>query len=230
MLILSSGVHTLTCPKQTSGSNLHSQASIERGAGMVVSQSDRPRVQPVRVSDLLRQPVFGGIEQADQQAEIMRSWDLKRANRDHGLQRLLHRLLCVKPDDIVVLLVVAGEQPNGCEIRRSLPEEKVRRLDLLRCRQERGPREAPAQPSSPERRRVDGRSRDRRQPRRSELEDPAVRVATARPRRRNLRPPARSRARRSRNRRRLPPGPSTQRGSPANPAEPRARCVRGSLR
>jgi hypothetical protein len=54
----------------------------------------------------------------------MRSWDLKRANRDHGLQRLLQRLLCVKPDDIVVLLVVAGEQPSGCEIRRSLPEEQ----------------------------------------------------------------------------------------------------------
>src|ERR1700745_2427905 len=54
----------------------------------------------------------------------MRSWDLKRANRDHCVQRLSTACCCVKPDANVVLLVIAGEQPSGCEIRAAFPRNR----------------------------------------------------------------------------------------------------------
>jgi hypothetical protein len=46
--------------------------------------------------------------------------NLDLTTNKHGLDRLLHGLLCVKPDDVIGLILIRGEKPNGSKITRRL--------------------------------------------------------------------------------------------------------------
>ncbi len=96
-----------------------------------------------------------------------------RLDREHGLHRLLDRLLRMEPDRVVRDRDVADQRPHDLEIALGLPQQQRGELALVRTRQRAAPHAWPCRPANPVHH--DDAERDRR----SSRSRPPVRPAAA---------------------------------------------------